>query len=284
VIASFPSPSSGILKIGPLSLHAYGLVIATGMAAAVWMTSKRWAKQGGDPNVVGQIATWAIPAGVIGARIYHVITDWSSFNGRRGDVFKIWEGGLGIWGGIILGTLVGLLVTKIKKLPLGPMMAAAAPAIPLAQAIGRWGNWFNQELFGRPSTLPWAVEIAKTERPKAYKNFETFEPTFLYESVWNLLVVGLVLFVEKRFGERLKPGRLFAVYVAGYCLGRLVIEQRRTDTATMLLGLRINTFVAAGFLLCALITLVTGIRKPEDTRPEATFDQTIDQTVANPAQ
>ncbi len=248
------------------------------MACAVYFAGRRWAKQGGDPNVVGQIATWALPAGVIGARLYHVATDWKKFSGRWGDIFKIWEGGLGIWGGVILGTLVGLLVTRVKKLPLGGMMTAAAPAIPLAQAIGRWGNWFNQELFGRPSTLPWAVEIAPQHRSDAYQLFKTFEPTFLYESIWNLLVVGLVLFVEKRFGKRLKSGRLFAVYVAGYSAGRLVIEQLRTDEATMILGLRINTFVAAALVISALIVLATGLRPAETT---ALGD---DQTVANPAQ
>jgi prolipoprotein diacylglyceryl transferase len=269
VIASIPSPSSGILKLGPLSLHAYGICIALGAAAAVWLTGRRWRKSGGDPAVVGSIATWAVPAGIIGARMYHVITDWRDFRADWLRVFKIWEGGLGIWGGVILGTLVGVIVTRIKGLPMGAMMAAAAPAIPLAQAIGRWGNWFNQELFGRPSTLPWAVEISTKNRSDEFTLFKTFEPTFLYESLWNLFVVGLVLVVEKRFGKQLKSGRLFAVYVAGYCFGRLIIEQRRTDPATMVMGLRINTFVAAAFLIGALIILLTGIRKSDDTGLDA---------------
>jgi prolipoprotein diacylglyceryl transferase len=201
--------------------------------------------------------------------MYHVITDWRDFRADWLRVFKIWEGGLGIWGGVILGTLVGVIVTRIKGLPMGAMMAAAAPAIPLAQAIGRWGNWFNQELFGRPSTLPWAVEISTKNRSDEFTLFKTFEPTFLYESLWNLFVVGLVLVVEKRFGKQLKSGRLFAVYVAGYCFGRLIIEQRRTDPATMVMGLRINTFVAAAFLIGALIILLTGIRKSDDTGLDA---------------
>ncbi len=278
LIGSLPSPSSGILKVGPLSLHAYGVCIALGMAVGVWFAGRRWAVRGGDANAIGRVATWALPAGVIGARIYHVITDWSSFAGRRVDMLKLWEGGLGIWGGVALGAIVGVLAARTIGLPMSAILDVAAPCIPLAQAIGRWGNWFNQELFGRPSTLPWAVEIAEKHRPKNYTAFETFHPTFLYESVWNLLVVGLVLMVERRVGRRLKPGRLFAVYVAGYSAGRIVIEQMRTDTATRLLGLRVNTFVAGALLVGSLAMLYFGRTNTEvpDT-PDA-------QTVANPAQ
>ncbi len=257
------------------------------MAAGVWLTGRRWASRGGDANAIGRVATWALPAGIIGARIYHVITDWSSFKGRRADVFKVWEGGLGVWGGVALGTVVGLIAARSIGLPTRAILEVAAPGIPLAQAIGRWGNWFNQELFGRPSTLPWAVEISQKNRPKQYADFATFHPTFLYESLWNLLVVGLVLFVERRFRHRLKPGRLFAVYVAGYCAGRIVIEQMRTDTATRLLGLRVNTFVAAALFVAATVTLLTGIRQPTADAEDLTqdgADAAADQTVAKPAQ
>jgi prolipoprotein diacylglyceryl transferase len=259
MFASFPSPSSGILKLGPISLHAYGLCIAFGMAAAVGLASRRWVARGGHQDHIGKMAVWALPAGIIGARMYHVLTDWQKFNGRRMDAFKIWEGGLGIWGGVFLGTVVGLLKAKHLRLPLRTMLDVAAPAIPLAQAIGRWGNWFNQELFGRPSTLPWAIQIDRNRRPDEFKPFETFHPTFLYESLWNLLVVGVVLLVEKALGQRLKPGRLFAVYVAGYTFGRLLIEQMRTDEATKLFGLRINTFTAGALLLLAIVALATGL-------------------------
>lgn len=280
VLMYLPSPSSGILKLGPLSLHAYGVCIALGMAAAVWLAGRRWASRGGDPNAIGRVATWALPAGIIGARIYHVVTDWTSFKGRRMDVFKIWEGGLGIWGGVALGTVVGLVVARAIGLPMLKILDVAAPAIPLAQAIGRWGNWFNQELFGRPSTLPWAVEISRSKRPDTYKLFETFHPTFLYEALWNVLVVALVLVVERRFGKRLKSGRLFAVYVGAYSAGRLVIEQMRIDTATRFLGLRINTFVAGALLLASVLVLLRGMR-PAGTTDESRGDA---QTVANPAQ
>ncbi len=256
---SLPSPSSGVLKIGPLSLHAYGLCIALGMLAAVNWSSKRWVAKGGNPNDIGRIAIFALPAGVIGARIYHVITDVNTFRGNWPRAFEIWKGGLGIWGGVFLGTVVGLAVGRMRKLSVPSLLDMAAPAIPLAQAIGRWGNWFNQELYGNPSTLPWAVEIDRP--PTALKEFKTFHPTFLYESLWNLLVVGLVLVCERTIGKRLKPGRLFAVYVAGYSLGRFFIERIRTDEATKILGQRVNVFVAGALFLAAVLVLVTGVRR-----------------------
>jgi prolipoprotein diacylglyceryl transferase len=278
MLAAIPSPSSGILKLGPISLHAYGVAIALGMTTAVWLSSRRWVRRGGHPDHVGKIAIWALPAGIIGARLYHVITDWASFAGRRAEMFKIWKGGLGIWGGVALGVFVGLVAAKRMGLPLRPMLEVVAPAIPLAQAIGRWGNWFNQELFGRPSDLPWAVEIARNKRGDEFTGFPTFHPTFLYESLWNLCVVGLVLWVERTFGSRLKPGRLFAVYVAGYSAGRLVIEQLRIDTATKLFGLRINTFTASGLLLLSLLVLATGIRRGDrSTTPSPTTAVAADE-------
>ncbi len=271
VVASLPSPSTGILKIGPLSLHAYGMTIALAMIAAVSLSSRRWVARGGHKNDVGSVATIAIPAGIIGARIYHVATDATSFKGRWIDAFKIWEGGLGIWGGIGLGVVVGLIVARTKGLSLLALLDVVAPALPLAQAIGRWGNWFNQELFGRPSKLPWAVEIAyENRKPDEFRPFKTFHPTFLYESIWNLLVVGLVLTVERKFGKRLKPGRLFAVYVAGYTFGRFFIERMRVDYATRIFGQRINIFVSLVLFIFALVMVATGIHH----RPAAELSST----------
>jgi prolipoprotein diacylglyceryl transferase len=209
---------------------------------------------------------FAVPAGVVGARLYHLGTDWKTYRGNWGNAFRVWDGGLGIWGGIALGTLVGLYVGRKRGCSMTGLLDAAAPALPLAQAIGRWGNWFNVELFGGPSKLPWALEVPLSKRPDAYKNFATFHPTFLYESLWNLSVVGLVLFVERRWGKKLPTGRLFAVYVAGYTFGRFWIERIRTDRASKLLGLRINEWTASILFVLAvgvLITSVRGNKQPE---------------------
>jgi prolipoprotein diacylglyceryl transferase len=259
-LGSIPSPSRANFEIGPLRLNAYGLCIAIGAMAAVSLATKRWVRAGGLAEDMAAIAWWSVPAGVIGARLYHLLTDWKSYRGNWGDAYKIWDGGLGIWGGVILGVIVGLTVGRKRNLKLPGLLDAVAPALPLAQAIGRWGNWFNIELFGGPSKLPWALEVPLDKRPDGYEAFETFHPAFLYEFLWNLFVVGLVLFVGKRFGNRLKPGRLFAVYVAGYTFGRFWIERMRTDPAYKLLGFRINEWTAGVFFLLALAFLFTGMR------------------------
>ncbi len=278
MIASIPSPSSGTIHVGPLNLHAYGLCIAFGVVAAVWLADRRWMARGGSKGDVGAICAWAVPAGVIGARMYHVATDWKSFRGRWHETLFIWQGGLGIWGGVALGTIVGLIVTRRKGLPLGVMMDCAAPAIALAQVIGRWGNWFNQELFGRPTTLPWALEIDKAHRPAGYQNAATFHPTFLYESLWNLFIVGTVILVGKRYGDRLRPGRLFALYVSMYTFARFFIEGVRIDKASLVGGLRINEWVSVIVFVVSTTVLLLGIRRNVDRMP------TDDQRVANPAQ
>ncbi len=260
LLGSIPSPSSGSLHLGPLRLNAYGMCIAVGMMVAVWVTDRRWQAEGGHPADMGAIATWALPAGVIGSRIYHVATDWKSYRGRWIETLWLWQGGLGIWGGIALGTLGGVMVARRRHLDSLRLMDAAAVGIPLAQAIGRWGNWFNVELFGRPSSLPWALEVRPGKRPVGYLDATTFHPTFLYESIWCVLVAGLVLVVQKRFGHRLKPGRLFAVYVAGYTFGRFFIERIRIDKSTRLFGLRFNEWVAATVFLIAVAVIATGRR------------------------
>ena len=243
MLASIPSPSKGVIKIGPATIHAYGACIALGVIVAITMAAARWRARGNNPEDITKIALWAVPAGVIGSRAYHVATDWKSYRGHWGDaVTKIGNGGLGIWGGVALGVLVGLFVGRRRGVALGPLMDVAAPAIPAAQAIGRWGNWWNQELFGRPSTLPWAVRIDPVNRPARFANVATFHPTFLYESLWNLVVVVILLVVERRF--RLRPGRLFALYVTLYTFGRFFIERVRIDTASHVGGLRINEIVA----------------------------------------
>ena len=244
ILASIPSPSDNSIKIGPLELRAYGLAIALGVIAAVWIARHRWAARGGDPDDISRIALWAVLAGLIGARLYHVITDHQRFEGRWLHVFAVWEGGLGIPGGLIAGVLTGAYVAHRRGLPVAQLLDVVAPALPVAQAIGRLGNWFNQELFGRPTDLPWGLEIDPAHRPAGYLNVATFHPTFLYEALWNLaLAGGLVLWERHHPGSR--PGRLFAMYVAGYAVGRAWVEALRIDPATRLFGVRWNIWMSA---------------------------------------
>jgi prolipoprotein diacylglyceryl transferase len=238
-LASIPAPPGNGLHLGPLDLRAYGLVIALGVMAAVAIAQRRWQARGHDPGDIAALTSWVVPAGLVGARIYHVITDPELFEGRWGHVFAIWEGGLGIPGGLIAGVAVGIVIARRRHLPLSDLLDTVAPAIPVAQAIGRWGNWFNQELFGRPTTLPWALRVDPAHRPDGYEHFATFHPAFLYESLWNLALAALIVFVAERH-LHLRPGRLFALYVGGYGLGRLWVEALRIDHANRIAGLRIN--------------------------------------------
>jgi prolipoprotein diacylglyceryl transferase len=253
--ASIPSPSSGAIHLGPLQLRAYGLMIAIGVVAAIWLMGRRMAERGiGSPEDASAIALWAVPAGIVGARLYHVITDPELFRGQWYRALYVWEGGLGIWGGIAAGVAVGLYVAKRRGLPLLAMLDCVAPALALAQAIGRWGNYWNQELFGGPTTLPWGLEIDPSKRPVGYEQDATFHPTFLYESLWNLALCVFLIWLDRR--HRLRPGRLFAVYVAGYTLARFFIERLRIDPANGLLGLRVNEWVSAVVFLAAAGFLV----------------------------
>ena len=255
VSAFIPSPSSGQLRLGPLVLNAYGLCIAVGVVAGAWLANRRWAAQGGSPDTVNRVATFAVPAGIVGARAYHVITDWKSFQGRWGEVFYVWKGGLGIWGGVFLGAVVAWLVARRLHLDIGALFHAAAPAIPLAQGIGRWGNWFNIELFGRPTTLPWALKVPERKRPDGYESFATFHPTFLYEFLWNIAIAIVVVALSAWLLTRFRKGAAFALYVALYTLGRFFIERIRIDEASLIGGLRVNEWVAAIVFLCAFMTL-----------------------------
>lgn len=265
-LASIPSPSSSTIEIGPLQLTAYGLMIALGVIAAVELARRRWAKRGGDPDDIGYVALWAVPAGLIGARLYHVATDWNRlYADHPGNIWKIQEGGLGIPGGIILGTLVGIWAARRKGMNLKVGLDVVAPALPLAQAIGRLGNWWNQELYGRPTDLPWGLEIDPEHRQSGYGSFETFHPTFLYEMLWNLALLGFLLWIDKK--RVLRPGRLFAVYILGYGLGRLWVEMLRIDTATRIAGLRVNEWMSMTFILAAALVIIIGgpKRRPDDS-------------------
>jgi prolipoprotein diacylglyceryl transferase len=259
--ASIPSPAEGSLHVGALVFNAYGLCIALGIGAAVWLANRRWRARGGQPDDVARVAYIAVPAGVVGARLYHVLTDWKTFQGHWFDVVKIWEGGLGIWGGVALGVAVGLWKARRLGLPLGVMLDVAAPALPVAQAIGRVGNWFNTELFGGPTRLPWALEVPVFKRPEGYRAFATFHPTFLYELLWDLAIAAFILGFGARLARRWRPGGLFAFYVALYTFGRFFIERIRIDHASRVLGLRINELVSVVVFAGAVAALVR-LRRP----------------------
>jgi prolipoprotein diacylglyceryl transferase len=263
-LASLPSPDQGVWYLGPFPLRAYALCIIAGVVVAIWLGERRWVARGGKPGQVGDIAIWAVPFGLVGGRLYHVITDYQLYFGEgRAPVtaLYVWQGGLGIWGAIALGALgawIGARRAGVKFLPLAD---ALAPGIVIAQAIGRWGNWFNQELFGRPTTLPWALEIDPEYRPDGYATVETFHPTFLYEFVWNLGVAGLLLWADRRF--RLGYGRVFALYVMGYTAGRAWIEYLRIDDVQMddVFGLRLNVWTSIVVFLAAAVFFVWSARR-----------------------
>ena len=262
MLAAIPSPSSNALEIGGLSLRFYGMSIALGVFAAIWLADKRHVARGGNAEDFGWIGIRAALGGLLGARLYHVITDWRSFEGRWGDAVKIWEGGLGIPGGLLAGTAVGLWAAYRRGLPRGYAFDIAAPAIPLAQAIGRLGNWFNQELFGTPTSLPWAVKIDERYRPTEYLASSTFHPTFLYEALWNLGLMALILWLDAH--RKIARGKLFAVYVTGYGLGRLWVEAIRIDKASLVLGVRVNIWVSLAAIVGGLVWLRFGRERPEE--------------------
>jgi prolipoprotein diacylglyceryl transferase len=269
LIASIPSPGGKQIEIGPLNLRAYGLMIALGVFAAVWLAQKRWADKGHDPEDFVYVAMRAVPAGLIGARLYHVITDWRTFEGRWEEAFYIWRGGLGIPGGMLAGVLVGVWAARRRGMPLPDALDAAAPALPLAQAIGRLGNWFNQEVFGKPTDLPWGLEIDVENRPLGYIQYETFHPTFLYELLWNLALCGFLLWIDSK--RVIRRGYLIAVYVLGYATGRLWIELLRIDRASEILGVRVNVWTSIIAILVSLAVLLrSGIgRVPDDAAASA---------------
>ncbi len=254
LLASIPSPGSKAIEIGPLSLRAYGLMIALGVLAGVELVRRRFAARGLDPDHVSAIAVWAVPAGLVGSRLYHVATDWKRFRGDWWDVFAVWHGGLGVPGGILLGAIVGVWVARRRGLPLGVTADAFAPGIPLAQAIGRLGNWFNQEVFGRPSDLPWALEIDPENRPAKYLDEPTFHPTFAYEALWNIGLVFLLVWLDRR--GLVRRGRLLAVYILGYGVGRFWVEALRSDEASLILGIRVNLWVSGLLVLGGLAWLL----------------------------
>ncbi|HEY1739777.1 MAG TPA: prolipoprotein diacylglyceryl transferase [Acidimicrobiia bacterium] len=255
VLAFIPSPAHGIVHIGPIPLHAYGLMLALGVVAAIYISEKRAVGRGFPPGTIGEIATVVIIAGVVGARVYHLFTgyDWSA-DGISGTI-AIWRGGLSIWGAVGGGAIAVIYEARRKHLDTLLLCDAIGPAIAVAQAIGRWGNWFNQELFGRPTTWPWGLEIDLAHRPAGYAHFATFQPTFLYESLWCLLIFGVITLLEHRGKLRVR-GQAFTLYVAMYTFERFFMELLRIDKATRIFGIRFNALLSAALCIGAVIVFV----------------------------
>lgn len=253
-----PSPSQGVWYLGPLPVRAYALCILVGIVVAVLIAERRWVRRGGAPGGVADLAGWAVPFGIVGARIYHVITSPQAYFGDGGhplDALKIWQGGLGIWGAVAGGALGAWIACRRRGWSFVMFADSAAPGVAVAQAIGRLGNYFNQELFGRPTSLPWGLEISPEHRPAGFAQFATYHPTFLYEALWCLAVAAAVVLLDRRF--TLDHGRSLALYVALYTVGRGYIESLRIDPANQILGLRVNEWTSlvvglgavTGFLL-----------------------------------
>ncbi len=245
--ASIPSPSQGVWDIGPIPIRAYALAIMTGIVVAVWLTGRRWVAMGHRHEDVMDIAMWAVPTGIIGGRLYHLSTDWQTYFGANGRgivaALSIWRGGLGIWGAVALGFLGSWYACRRYGVSVAEFADAVAPGLVIAQAIGRLGNWFNQELFGRPTTLPWGLEIDPAHRPPGYTQYATFHPTFLYELLGCLLIAAILITYERRSKTR-RSGQTFALYVALYCAVRFGVESFRIDTAHVFYGLRLNEFTS----------------------------------------
>ncbi len=249
-LAFIPSPSTGTLDLGPLTIHMYGLTLLVAIAACILLTGYRWTRRGGDWDLVLKVAVWGVAAGIVGARIYHDITSWDEVSSPKWKgVFAVWEGGLGVWGGIFLGCLVGAIVVRREGARVRDMMDAVAPGLLLAQGIGRWGNWWNQELYGKPTDLPWGLKIDPEHRVAGYEDHATFHPTFLYEFVYDLIGVGLLLALDRLY--RFKPPALFALYVSYYTAGRFFEELIRIDPAHEFAGLRLNAWVSLVVFICS---------------------------------
>jgi len=272
-LAVIPSPTQGVWELGPLPIRAYALCIIAGIVAAAVIGERRWVARGGAPGVVMDIAVWAVPFGIVGGRIYHVLSSPRPYFGEGGDplrAFAIWEGGLGIWGAIALGALGAWIACRRRGIPLPAFADTIAPGLLVAQAIGRLGNWFNNELYGGPTDLPWALRIYQWEGGQAVRGADgepvvlgLFHPTFLYELLWNLAVAALIVWADRRW--RLGHGRVFALYVAGYCAGRFWIELLRVDPAETILGVRLNVFTAGVLFVAAVAGFLWQRGRPRES-------------------
>jgi prolipoprotein diacylglyceryl transferase len=264
LLASIPSPATNALEVGPLRLTFYGMFVAIGVALGWRLTVRRYEEAGGDPALAEKILIRMLIFGFLGARLAYVSTHLDRYRGEWWKVIAIWEGGIALFGGLTAGAITVVVLTRRWHGDLPALLDALAPAVPLAQAVGRWGNYFNQELFGTPTNLPWGLEIDPENRPAAYPDAATFHPTFLYESLWNFALCAFIIWVGRRYPSM--KGRLIAVYFAGYGLMRFLLELIRTDTTFRFIGLSRNGWVSLGvFLLGVFITLRGG--RAKDSSP-----------------
>jgi prolipoprotein diacylglyceryl transferase len=275
MVAYIPSPHTGVVHVGPLQLHMYGLMLLAGIVAAIWLSGRRWKALGGEFELVTRVAVWGVGFGVVGARAYHDVTSWNEVPSPKWQgIFEVWKGGLGIWGGILFGALAGAVVVRRSGFNVATFLDVAAPGLLLAQAIGRIGNWWNQELYGKPTKLPWALKIDQAHRPIQYFDRATYHPTFLYELIWNLVGVAVLLYVSRRF--RIRAPGLFALYVAWYCFGRFFEELLRIDPAHHFAGLRLNAWVSIVVFVGAVAYFLwhqrrepgRGVREPRHDKPK----------------
>jgi prolipoprotein diacylglyceryl transferase len=288
----FPSPPQGVWHLGPLPIRAYALFIITGIVVALMIGDRRWVARGGQRGVIYDIALWVVPFGLIGGRLYHLATDWRTYWGPSGAglgaAFRIWDGGLGIWGAVALGVLGAWIGCRRHGIPLPAFIDAVAPGIILAQAIGRLGNYFNQELYGRETTVPWGLEIFYRRDPTGYIDPHSLDgistgqlavvvqPTFLYELIWNVLVFVILIYIDRRYA--IGHGRLFAAYVALYCVGRFWVELLRDDTATHIAGVRINSFTSTFVFIGAVVYIVLAPKGREDPESLRGNDHVADES------
>ncbi|MDU5231339.1 prolipoprotein diacylglyceryl transferase [Actinomyces sp.] len=267
---SIPSPPQGVWYLGPVPLRAYGIIIACAMVVAVLLTKKRYEERGGNPELVYDVALWAIPFGIVGARLYHVITSPYKYFGPNGqwlEIFRIWEGGIAIMGAVIGGVIGSAIALHRAGQRMGPFADAVAPTLLIAQAMGRFGNWFNQELFGKATTLPWGLEIDDRHLPAGYASGTLFHPTFLYEVIWNLSMAFVIIALDKRF--KFKGGQLIFLYMSLYAIGRFWIENLRIDPAKIILGMRLNAWSALVIIIIGIVGFLIAGKRGASTRVEA---------------
>jgi prolipoprotein diacylglyceryl transferase len=270
VLASIPSPTTGVYHVGPFTIHMYGLMLLLGIAACIWLTGVRWVRWGGDWDLVFRLAIWGVVAGIVGARLYHDLTSWNqdaAIHAHWYGPLAVWSGGLGIWGGIPFGVLAGAWVVRRSGNGVRLMMDAVAPGLLLAQGIGRWGNYFNQELYGKHTTLPWALKIDAAHAPGGIAG--TFHPTFLYEFAWDVVAVLALLWIDRRF--RLRRPALFSLYIAFYTAFRTYEETLRIDPSSHVLGQRLNFWVSLACFVGSVAFFVWWqfLRSPVEQAPKA---------------